>query len=43
MFQEALRLMFTDLKKVLMYIGNILVLGDGTFEVHLGIVAEVLT
>ena len=42
-FQAALGSMFTDLKRVLVYIDDILVLGDGTFEVHLKLVAEVLT
>ena len=42
-FQAALSLMFTDLKKVLVYINNILVLGVGTFDVHLELVAEVIT
>ena len=42
-FQEALGSIFTDLKKVLVYIDNILVLGDSTFKFHLKLVAEVLT
>ena len=42
-FQEALGSMFTDLERVLVYIDDILVLGDETFEVHLELVSEVLT
>ena len=42
-FQAALGSMFTDLKRVLVYIDDILVLGDGTFEVHLELVTKVLT
>ena len=42
-FQEACRSMFTDLKKFLVYINVILVLGNGTFDVHFKLVLEILT
>jgi len=41
-FQEAMEKLMTDLEKVFVYMGDIIIIGDGTFEEHMKDVREVL-
>ena len=41
-FQEAIGKLMVDLKKVFVYMNDIIIIGDGTFEEHMKHVREVL-